>query len=108
MKLALVASVIVAAITTLFAVQNAQHTQVSFLAWYFEAPLVILLLITFASGVVTAFLALVPGSVRQSLEIKRLKAKLQTVPPIEAKPPAPVETKPFPQSAAGSEPSAKL
>jgi uncharacterized integral membrane protein len=108
MKLALVASVIVAAITTLFAAQNAQHTQVTFLAWYFEAPLVILLLITFASGVVTAFLATLPGSLRKSLEIKRLKAKLQAMPPIETKPAAPAESKPSLPPSAGSEPSAKL
>jgi uncharacterized integral membrane protein len=99
MKLALVASIVVASITTLFAVQNAQITQVSFLAWYFEAPLVMVLLITFASGAVATFLALLPGSVRKSLEIKRLKSRLP--------PPAPAETAspPPPSPGSGAPPS---
>jgi uncharacterized integral membrane protein len=94
MRIPLFAAFAIAALAALFATQNAQHTQVSFLTWYFEAPLVMILLITFAAGSLTAFLAMLPASVRKSLEIKRLKSKPapppltgteQTPPPVNRK-----------------------
>ena len=69
MKFALFVALGLAALTTLFAVQNAQQTQVSFLGWYFEGPLVIILLMTFAAGAVTAYLAVLPGYIRKSREL---------------------------------------
>lgn len=74
MKIALIAAMGIAALAALFAVQNAQQTQVSFMGWYFEAPLVMLLLLTFAAGALTAFLAMLPASLRKTMELSRLKA----------------------------------
>lgn len=108
MKIAMVAALCIAAVAALFAVQNAQHTQVSFLAWYFEAPLVMLLLLTFAAGAAAGFLVTLPSGFRKTLEIKRLKSKLQALPPAETIPAAPPETKPTLPPSAGSEPAAKL
>jgi uncharacterized integral membrane protein len=62
-----------------FAVQNSQHTVVTFLGWYFDGPLVIVLLLTFGVGVVTTFLAMFPGSLRKSMEISKLKSRLETL-----------------------------
>ncbi|HOP40864.1 MAG TPA: LapA family protein [Geobacteraceae bacterium] len=76
MKIALVAAFIISLLMAFFAAQNSQHLQVTFLGWYFEGPLVIILLITFGIGVLTAFLATLPGSVRKSMEIKKLKSRL--------------------------------
>lgn len=76
MKFALIAAIILASLMTLFAVQNSQHTQVTFLSWYFDGPLVIVLLISYATGALSAFLSMIPGSVRKSLEITRLKSAL--------------------------------
>jgi uncharacterized integral membrane protein len=76
MKVALILAFAIALVMALFAVQNSQHTQVSFLGWYFNGPLVIILLLTFGSGAITAFLAMLPGSVRKSIEISKLKTKL--------------------------------
>lgn len=75
MKLAMVGALCIAALAALFAVQNAQHTQVSFLVWYFEAPLVMVLLLTFAAGACAGFLAALPASLKKSLEIRRLKSQ---------------------------------
>ena len=80
MKASIVLSLLVAGVVAFFALQNAQATRVSFFSWYVEAPLVLLLMGTFAAGAVAAWLALVPGSIRKSLEISRLKAK-EAVPP---------------------------
>jgi uncharacterized integral membrane protein len=76
MKVALIAAFLIALVMAFFAVQNSQHTQITFLGWYFDAPLVIILLLTFGTGAVTSFLAILPGSVRKSIEISKLKSRL--------------------------------
>jgi len=76
MKVALIAAFVIALVMAFFAVQNSQHTQVSFLGWYFDGPLVIILLLTFGAGVLTSFLAMLPGSLRKSIEISKLKSRL--------------------------------
>ncbi|PKN12373.1 MAG: hypothetical protein CVU69_07770 [Deltaproteobacteria bacterium HGW-Deltaproteobacteria-4] len=50
MKFALIAAIVVSAVMAYFAVENSQQTQVSFLGWYFDAPLVIILLLSFGAG----------------------------------------------------------
>lgn len=77
MKFALIAAIIVSAVMAYFAVENSQQTQVSFLGWYFDAPLVIILLLSFGAGVIATFLAILPGSFRKSREISKLKAQLK-------------------------------
>lgn len=76
MKIALVAAFSISLLMAFFAAQNSQHTQVTFLGWYFDGPLVIILLVTFGIGALTAFLATLPGSVRKSMDIKKLKSRL--------------------------------
>jgi len=73
MKFALIVAVLLSLIMAFFAVQNSQHTQVTFMGWYYDAPLVIVLLLAFGVGALTAFLAMLPGSLRKSLEISKLK-----------------------------------
>jgi len=76
MKFALFAAILLSAVMAFFAVQNAQQTQVTFSGWYFNAPLVIILLLSFGAGVLATFLAILPGSLRKSTEILKLKARL--------------------------------
>jgi len=76
MKFALIPAIALALLMAFFAVQNSQHTQVTFLRWYFEGSLVIVLLLSFGAGVVTMFLAMLPGSLRKSIEISKLKSRL--------------------------------
>ncbi len=76
MKFALVVAIAVSLVMALFAVQNSQQTQVTFLGKYFDGPLVIILLISFAAGVVATFLAMIPGSLRKSMEISKLKSAI--------------------------------
>ena len=76
MKMTLIVAVAISVVTALFALQNMQHTQVTFLGWYFDGPLVIVLLITFGAGVITTFLAMIPGSIRKSSDISKLNALL--------------------------------
>lgn len=76
MKFALIAAIVVSAVMAYFAVENSQQTQVTFLGWYFDAPLVIILLLSFGAGVIATFLAILPGSFRKSREISKLKAQV--------------------------------
>jgi|GEM_PF-4145353 hypothetical protein len=46
------------------------------MGWYFDGPLVIVLLLSFATGAIAAFLTILPGTVRKSLEISKLKTRL--------------------------------
>jgi uncharacterized integral membrane protein len=73
MKLALVAAIALSVVMAFFAVQNSQVTRVAFLGWYFDASLVIVLLLTFGAGALSAFLAVLPGSLRKSFEISKLR-----------------------------------
>jgi len=76
MKFALIVSITLSLVMAFFAVQNSQPAQVTFLGWYFDGPLVIILLMTFGAGVVATFLAMFPGSLRKSIEISKLKSSL--------------------------------
>lgn len=66
-------SILIALVMAFFSVQNAQTVRVSFLSWFFESPLAVLLLLSFAAGAVTAFLASLPGRLRLNREIRDLK-----------------------------------
>lgn len=76
MKFALIVSIALSLVMAFFAVQNAQHTQVTFLGWYFEGPLVIIILLAFGVGVIATFLAMLPGSLGKSIEISSLKSRV--------------------------------
>jgi uncharacterized integral membrane protein len=76
MKFALIAAIVVSALMAYFAVENSQQTQVSFLGYYFDGPLVVILLLSFGAGVLATFLAFIPGSIRKNMEISQLKASL--------------------------------
>ena len=72
MKSALFAALAVSVLMAFFAAQNSQHAQVTFLGWYFDAPLVIILIISFGAGVLATFLAAIPGSLSKTMKISRL------------------------------------
>jgi uncharacterized integral membrane protein len=76
MKLSLIAAIVLSLLMAFFATQNSQPTKVTFLGWFFDGPLVVVLLLTFAVGVLAALLATLPGAVSKKLEVSRLKARL--------------------------------
>lgn len=80
MKLAFITAISVAALAAFFAVQNSQVATVTFLGWYFEASLVMVLMISFAAGVLATMLVLLPSSLKKSLEIRRLKEQITNAP----------------------------
>jgi len=61
----------------LFSIQNAQPVQVNFFNWYFQASLVIVLMLAFAIGLVTAALLSVPGRIRKSRELAECRKRVR-------------------------------
>jgi uncharacterized integral membrane protein len=76
MKITLIAAIVLPLVMAFFAVQNSQQTQVTFFGWYFDGPLVVILLFTFGTGVITTVLAMLPGSLHKSIEISKLKSRM--------------------------------
>lgn len=73
MKLSFAVSIILSALAVVFALQNALPAKVTFLYWSFEASLVIILLLTFVAGVLSAVIASVPGYIRMRRELSACK-----------------------------------
>src|SRR5512137_1614670 len=76
MRLSLIAALVLSSLVAVFAVQNSQPTHVTFMGWYSDGPLVIVLLLTYAAGTLSAILATLPVSLLKSVEISKLKARL--------------------------------
>lgn len=65
MHLYLIIALIVSIFSVVFAVQNAGPVTVSLLGWRFESSLALVLLVTFALGVVTSLLVSIPAMVKR-------------------------------------------
>ena len=62
------------------ALQNAQLTRVTFFVWEFEGPLVLVLLVAFAAGILTAWMAALPSIWKRSRKLYGLKRESRQVP----------------------------
>jgi len=72
--LALILALVLALIVTIFAVQNNTSIDVTFLAWKIDGSLALILIITFALGILIGLLVSTPAwirRVRQSAELKK-------------------------------------
>ena len=80
-------------LVALFSIQNAQPVQVNFFNWYFQASLVIVLMLAFAIGLVTAALLSVPARIKKSRELAECRKRLKELEK-EQKPAAPLQAGP--------------
>lgn len=76
MRFALILAIALATLMVTFSLQNAQAVQVHVLGWYFEAALVLVLLMSFTAGVLTMYLALLPRRISRSRELAELRRRL--------------------------------
>jgi len=67
-----VLALVIVVLTAFFALQNAQRIRVALFFWEVEGPLVMVLLVTFAAGIVAGWLAAIPALWRQSRSIAQL------------------------------------
>ena len=77
MRLAFAVALVIIVVAALFALQNSQIIQVGFFLWRFEGPLVIVLLMTFAAGILAGWLAAIPSSWKKSRQLAELKRELR-------------------------------
>lgn len=77
MNFALYFAIFFSTLVVAFALQNSQLVEVQFLFWRFEGALVLVLLLTFAVGLLTMFLAALPGHFRIRSELRTLKMELE-------------------------------
>lgn len=63
------------------ALQNAQLTRVTFFIWEFEWPLVMVLLVAFAAGILAGWLAALPTIWKKSRQLAGLKRESRQIPP---------------------------
>lgn len=73
MRVLIAVSIILVLVATVFALQNSQPVSVNFLRWVLEAPLVVILLMTFLAGGLAAFLVSIPWRMKISRELSALR-----------------------------------
>ena len=81
MRIFFVAALGIVVLAALFALQNSQAARIAFFGWVFEGPLVMVLLITFAAGILAGWLAAIPSIWKQSRKVSGLKRELRQPPP---------------------------
>lgn len=72
----LVAVLFIAILAVVFAVQNPAEVTVTFLTWKFESTLALVLLLTFALGVILGLAVSVSAVIRRSWAISSQKKKI--------------------------------
>ncbi|MFH1146609.1 MAG: LapA family protein [Pseudomonadota bacterium] len=92
MELYLILALIITATVVTFAIQNSQIATVTFLFWTFNQALVLILLLFFAGGILTAFLLTLPRRIRKKRayedRIRALEQEISEIKSAEEKPPA--------------------
>lgn len=73
MRLTLIFSLLVAIVAVVFALQNPQMMEVNLLFVETQGSAALVLLVTFAIGVVVGLLSTLPGRIRDKRTIKKLK-----------------------------------
>lgn len=73
MRIVIFVSLCVAALAVLFALQNSQPVVVNFFNWSFEASLVIVILLTFVAGLLSAFIVSIPWRVKMMRDLSNCR-----------------------------------
>lgn len=76
MQIMLIFSLVVAIIAVIFAVQNADTTNIQFLFWEKEVPIAAALLVAMLLGVLMSLLASSPSLIRRKMTIRNQRKKI--------------------------------
>jgi uncharacterized integral membrane protein len=77
MSFTVIMALVLTVLVALFSIQNAQQVKVVFFNWYFEGSQVIVLMLAFVVGLVTAALLSVPARMRKSRELAECRRRLK-------------------------------
>ena len=72
-------AVALAAISAIFAIQNAGVIAVSFLGWEWEASLAIILILSLGVGIVIGYLAGLPSTFKKASQLRRTRRELDGI-----------------------------
>ncbi len=72
----LIVAIVLAALSALFAIQNASVVTVSFLGWEWEASLALILILTLGVGIVVGYLAGLPSALKKATLLRQSRRKL--------------------------------
>lgn len=73
----LIIAFVLAAVTALFAIQNATVVTVSFLGWEWEASLALILILTLGVGILVGYLAGLPSSMKKGRQLRQARKKVR-------------------------------
>lgn len=76
MPVLVIVAVVLAAISALFAIQNATVVGVSFLGWEWEASLALILILTLGIGIVVGYLAGLPMSMKKGSLLRQVRKRV--------------------------------
>jgi putative membrane protein len=79
LTLALILALLLALVVTIFAVQNNETTDIAFLIWEAKGSLALVLMITFASGILIGLLVSAPGTFKRRRQLSDLKKNMQSL-----------------------------
>ena len=77
--LGLILALLLALVVTIFAVQNNDPTDITFLAWKIHGSLALVLMTTFFLGILIGFLASTPGSIKKRRQFADLRKNLRSL-----------------------------
>ncbi len=77
MLLPVLLALLLAAASLVFSLQNASPSTVSFLVWRFESSQAVLLLASYAAGLLTGILLILPARVRAGLRSRSRKGQVE-------------------------------
>jgi len=75
--LTLILALLLALVVTIFAIQNNAPIDISFLAWKIHGSLALVLMITFALGILIGLLVSTPGSIKKRRQFVELRKNLR-------------------------------
>lgn len=76
MTIFLFLSLVVAAISVIFALQNNETVEITFLVWTFEASLALVVLVSLALGALISFLASTPTMIRKDMTNRTMRKRV--------------------------------
>jgi len=79
MRILLLLALILSLIVTVFAVQNNAPIAVSFLSWDVSGSLALILMVTFAVGILIGILVMIPSSIRARLSARDERKRKQNL-----------------------------
>lgn len=96
MRIFFAIALVLALVVTVFAVQNNQPITINFLFWSVEGSLALVLMVTLVFGIVIGALLMVPGSIRNRLQVGGLRRTVRSLEDekasVDAEGPSPTET----------------